>query len=137
MTVFGIIALLLFAIVAFVWHSRRQNAKMALFIEKAIQKYCEDESPAALQYIVIAYSTTVGPTRNQVVWDPLLMAIGKVAEIQDATAKEATRARLHKIEQTLLSKEWTLGDSLRLKRELSHDCFVAWRKFDVTVFDRI
>ncbi len=34
MIVFAIIALLLFAMVAFVWHSKRQNAKMALFIEE-------------------------------------------------------------------------------------------------------
>ncbi len=137
MIVFAIIALLLFAIVAFVWHSKRQNAKMALFIEKAIQKYAEDESPVALQYILIAYSTAVGPTRNQIIWQPLEIAKAKCAVIRDLRGRESFHARLHKIEKTLLAREWTFGDSLRLKGDLSRDCFTAWRKFDLTVFDRI
>lgn len=137
MTVFVIIALLIFAIVGFVWHSNRQNARMALFIEKAVQKYAEDESPVALQYILIAYSTAVGPTRNQVIWGPLEIAKGKCALIRDLPARQAFHAKLNKIEETLLAREWTFSDSLRLKGDLSRDCFTAWRKFDLTVFDRI
>ncbi len=137
MTIVAIILLLLIGVSVLMWYSKRQNMKMQAFVARAIQKYSEEENPVALQYILIGYSTAVGPTRNQIVLEPLLMARADAADIQDQATREAVRARLGKLEETLLSREWSLRDSLRLKHQLSRDCFRAWGKFDLTIFDRI
>ena len=110
---------------------------MALFNERAICRFVDDENPIALNYILIAFSTAVGPTRNQIVCLPLERVASAIMQTLEGAPKERAFSRLERIRRALDSKEWTLRDSLILKRQLNPQCFNAWRKFDTSIFERI
>ncbi len=137
MEMFGAVLLVVVGIVLFVWRSNQHNRKMAAFVEKAIQRFLENENPIALQFILIAFSTAVGPTRHQVVWSPFNRASAVVGDMPEGANKEMLSLRLSNLRHALESKNWNFRDSLALKRQLDSDCFSAWRKFDPSIFERL
>lgn len=136
MTAIAWIVVIAAVVVVLFWQSNRHMARMGAFVEKAIQRYSEDENPVALKYILIAYSTSVGTKRNEIVLRPIYYRRLDIPG-QDPTKQDEMFARIAKLEEMLKSKEWGYKESLDLKGELPKDYFSAWRKFDLTIFDRI
>lgn len=133
MIISAISVILVAAIGLFVWWSQRSTARMAAFVKTAIDKYVTDGSPIAKNYILIAYACSVGTKRHQIVTNPLYLKRLDIYGIEESK-RDVMYDRINHLDRILESQEWGYEESLQLKRQLSKECFAAWKKFDPSIF---
>lgn len=112
----------------FIWYERNRAQKMSAFFMRAVETYAKEESPIALHYILIGYATAQDSDRQKV-----LSFLNSLLDLAD----RATNQRIRKVLDVIGSREWTLRDSSELKSALCLECFEAWVRFDLSVFERL
>lgn len=134
--ILAIFVVIIFALVLFHRRSEQHLAKIEVFTRRAIQKFLHNESPIALQYILIAYSVSAGPQKNKVLtlW---MEARDEVSKMTDRSEKKTRQSRVNKIENALYARRWGFKESLALKKELEPKYFSAWRRLDPSILDEL
>ena len=143
MKLLGIVFLFLFLlVVALVFLHRRSMQHMVrieAFTERAIEKFLETENPISLQYILIADSVLQGPQAIRVL-GPLERAKKQVEKLGDPTRLDRVRKIRRELDKQLLAHHMegtSFQRSLDLKKRLNSEQFLAWRKLDPSIFDRL
>jgi len=125
------------AIVIFYWLMVvRHNLKMEAFCKRAFEKFLLDENSIALHYILIAYS--LNNKNVSYLWHK---AQTNITAMPEDPQKQILISRMNKILERLQSTECGYAPSSALKKRLTDEYgseyFHAWRKFDISIFDRL
>ena len=142
MKLLGIVFLFLFLlVVALVFLHRRSMQHMVrieAFTERAIEKFLETENPISLHYILIADSVLQGPQAIRVL-GPLERAEKQAEKLGDPIRLDRVRKIRRELDKQLLAHhmEGAIRRSSALKKRLNSEQFLAWRKLDPSIFDRL